>query len=160
MLNAISNTSPLLYLYRIEAIEFLPKLFGKILIPMAIVDELEVGKKKGFDVPHVKEYKWLRIENPRNMPSEWLSLDLGPGELSVLALAFEKKDYIVLLDDSLARRTAKTAGLRVWGTLRILLEAKSKGMIKKIEPYVQRLSKSGMWLSDEIRQRILNLAGE
>lgn len=68
------------------------------------------------------------------MPSEWLALDLGPGELAAMALALENPDMIVLLDDQLARHTAQAAGLSVWGTLRVLLEAKSFGLITKVEP--------------------------
>ena len=60
----------------------------------------------------------------------------------------------------LARRTAQVAGLPVWGTLKVLLEAKSNGLIGKIESYVEKLSDSGMWISVEIKQRILKLAGE
>ena len=77
-----------------------------------------------------------------------------------MALALENRTRIVLLDDMLARRTAQAAGLIVWGTLRVLLEAKSQGLTENIEPFVNRLSETGMWLSEEIRQRILVLAGE
>jgi predicted nucleic acid-binding protein len=42
-----------------------------------------------------------------------------------MALALENPDRVVLLDDMLARRTAQAAGLQVWGTLKVLLEAKS-----------------------------------
>jgi predicted nucleic acid-binding protein len=94
------------------------------------------------------------------MPSEWLSLDLGPGELAAMALALKNKTHVVLLDDLLARRTAQAAGLMVWGTLKVLLEAKSYGLTEKIEPFVTRLGETGMWLSEEIRERILALAGE
>ncbi|GAB4404370.1 MAG: hypothetical protein OHK0052_26920 [Anaerolineales bacterium] len=54
----------------------------------------------------------------------------------------------------------QAAGLQVWGTLKVLLEAKSKGLIVKIEPYVTNLNNSGMWISAEIKNRILELAGE
>jgi hypothetical protein len=94
------------------------------------------------------------------MPSEWLSLDLGLGELAAMALALENPTFIVLLDDMLARKTAQAAGLIVWGTLKVLLSAKKQGLTDKIEPLVNRLSEAGMWLSDEIRQRILALAEE
>lgn len=60
----------------------------------------------------------------------------------------------------LARRTAQAAGLSVWGTLKILLEAKAGGLTDKIEPLIGRLEDSGMWISEEVRQRILTLAGE
>ena len=46
------------------------------------------------------------------------------------------------------------------GTLKVLLEAKSQGLVDKIEPYVTNLSESGMWVSTEVKQRILKLAGE
>jgi predicted nucleic acid-binding protein len=60
----------------------------------------------------------------------------------------------------LARRTAQFAGLQVWGTLKVLLEAKSKKLIDRVEPYIDKLIESGMWIADDVRQRILALANE
>jgi len=77
-----------------------------------------------------------------------------------MALALENPNRVVLLDDMLARRTAQAAGLTAWGTLKILLEAKQQRLVEKVGPYLDRLRDSGMWLSDEIRQRILVLAEE
>lgn len=160
MAKAVSNTSPLLYLYRIDGIEWLPKLFEDIWIPEAVKNELQAGRSKGYDVPNPDDYSWLNIVNPKSTPSEWLALDLGAGEIAAMALALENSDRVVLLDDMLARRTAQVAGLQVWGTLKVLLEAKSKNLIEKIEPHVTKLSDSGMWVSAEVKQRILTLAGE
>lgn len=160
MPEAISNTSPLLYLYRVGALDWLPHLFSDVWIPSAVRDELREGQAKGYDVPDPSRYRWLRVVNPRATPSEWLSLDLGVGELAAMALALENPTRIVLLDDLLARRTAQAAGLVVWGTLKVLLEGKAQRLTDRIEPYIRRLSETGMWLSDEVRQRILALAGE
>ncbi len=160
MPQAISNTSPLLYLYRIEAIEWLPKLFDEVWIPSAVSDELKEGLRKGYAAPNPDAYKWLKVVNPKATPSEWLSLDLGAGELAAMALALENPDRIVLLDDMLARRTAQAANLNVWGTLKILLEAKTQKLVEKIEPMITQLGESGMWMSEEIRLRILTLADE
>jgi predicted nucleic acid-binding protein len=160
MLNAISNTSPLLYLYRIGAIDWLPKLFDQVWAPEAVKNELLAGRSKGYDVPNPDDYPWLNVVNPKSRPSEWLALDLGVGEIAAMALALENRDRIVLLDDMLARRTAQVAGLQVWGTLKVLLEAKSHGLVDQIEPYVTKLSEAGMWVSSEVKQRILRLAGE
>jgi predicted nucleic acid-binding protein len=77
-----------------------------------------------------------------------------------MTLALEMPGYIVLLDDMLARRTAHAAGLTVWGTLRILLEMKARGLLTRIEPSVDQLSDAGLWMTADIRQRILALAGE
>jgi predicted nucleic acid-binding protein len=160
MPNAISNTSPLLYLYRIGAIDWLPQLFDEIWAPEAVQSELLAGRTKGYDVPDPANYSWLKIVDPKSMPSEWLALDLGRGEIAAMALALENPSHITLLDDGLARRTAQVAGLQVWGTLKILLEAKSQGLVEKIEPYINNLSEAGMWISAEVKQRILALAGE
>jgi len=147
-------------LYRIGAILWLPKLFDEIWTPNDVKNELLAGKSKGYDVPDPPDYTWLKIVNPKSMPSEWLALDLGAGEIAAMALALENQSHIILLDDGLARRTAQAAGLQVWGTLKVLLEAKSQGLVEKIEPFVTDLSEAGMWVSSEVRQRILALAGE
>ena len=82
------------------------------------------------------------------------------GELAAMALALENPSRVVLLDDLLARRTAQAAGLTVWGTLRVVLEAKSHGLVAEIAPLLDRLSTGGLWMSDDIRRRVLMLAGE
>jgi predicted nucleic acid-binding protein len=99
----ISNTSPLLYLYRIGVLEWLPALCSDIWIPHAVVRELQEGQQKGYDVPMPGAYTWLQVVEPQAVPSEWLALDLGAGELAVLALAVEHPQRVVLLDDSRAR---------------------------------------------------------
>lgn len=160
MADAISNTSPLLYLHRAGALDWLGALFGDVWVPRGVVEELRAGRELGHDVPLVPSQPWLRVVNARHTPSAWLALDLGPGELGAMALALENPDRIVLLDDALARRTAVAAGLRVWGTLRVLLEAKTRGLTPRIEPLLDRLANAGMWFSTDLRRRVLSLAGE
>ena len=160
MPEAISNTSPLLYLHRIDATDWLSKIFGNVWIPQTVADELKEGSRRGHEVPKLDEYDWLIVKNPLATPSEWLSLELGPGELAAKALALEHPERIVLLDDLLARRIAQAAGLNVWGTLKVLLEAKALGLTEKVEPLIARLREAGMWISDDIRERILALADE
>jgi len=159
-MKAVSNTSPLLYLYRVGGLCWLEVIFEEVWVPEAVLDELSEGRQRGYEVPDPSSYSWIRVANPRNMPSEWLATDLGSGELGAMALGLEHPESIVLLDDLLARRIARAAGLTVWGTLRIILEAKERGLIQEIKPCVKELRKAGMWLSQEIERRILRLAGE
>lgn len=160
MHKAVSNTSPLLYLYRIDALKWLPSLFAEIWIPGAVVLELQEGLQKGYDVPKPTEYDWIKIVEPKIVPSEWFAIDLGAGEIAAMSIALDYPDMIILLDDALARRTAMAAGLNVWGTLRILLETKSSGLIENVKPLIYSLEDAGLWVSEGIRQRILKLAGE
>lgn len=160
MPEAISNTSPLVYLHRIDALGWLPQIFSSLWIPQQVINELNDGHARGYDVPTKHHLPWAEIVEPEHMPSEWFALDLGVGEVAAMSLALENPDRIVILDDLLARRTAQAAGLNVWGTLRILLEAKSIGLVTEIRPHVEQLGSSGMYLSETIKQRILQLADE
>ena len=160
MSEAISNTSPLLYLYRVGVLEWLPRLFSQTWVANAAVLELEEGRRRGYDVPNPANYNWLQVVEPQVVPSEWLALDLGAGELAAMALALENPDRVVLLDDALARRIAQAADLKVWGTLKIILEAKAQGLTQSIGPLIKRLRDCGMWVSEDIRQRVLTLADE
>ena len=160
MTKAISNTSPLLYLHRIDVIDWLPRLFNEVWVPGAVVHELNEGRSRGYNVPDIKEYSWVRIIEPRSIPHEWFALDIGAGELATISLALENLGSVVLLDDALARRIAKAAKLNVWGTLKILLEAKAQGLTTTIEPLIGRLRNVGMWISDDVERRILALARE
>ena len=160
MANAISNTSPLVYLHRINALNWLPHLFDTICTPPAVVLELEEGIRRGYDLPHPNSFPWLQIVPPQTVPAEWFALDLGKGEIAAMSLSLENPDYVVILDDALARHVAQAAGLSVWGTLRVLLGGKKMGLAPQIEPMVNDLESSGMWISADIRRRILSLAGE
>ncbi|MCI0617970.1 hypothetical protein L0244_33775, partial [bacterium] len=70
--------------------------------PKAVIRELEEGQRKGFDVPKPNQYSWLEIVEPKILPTERLTMDLGAGELAAMALALENPSRILLLDDQLA----------------------------------------------------------
>ncbi len=57
----ISNTSPLLYLYRIGALRWLPILRGEVWIPQAVSQELLEGRERGYDAPDPHRYEWLKL---------------------------------------------------------------------------------------------------
>ena len=160
MPEAVANTTPLVYLHRIEVLHWLGALFSSVWVPGAVADELTEGRRRGYNVPDVGLLKWVQIVEPTVTPREWPSVELGRGELAAISLALDNPGRVVLLDDALARQTARAAGLTVWGTLRVLLECKGMGLTGRIAPLVERLGATGMWLSDEVRQRILRLAGE
>ena len=158
MPDAITNTSPLVYLDRIHRLDWLPQLFRELWIPRAVVDELNEGRSRGYQGPDLDAIAGMRVVESQTRPSEWLSADLGPGELEAITLAMENPGRVVILDDGLARRTAQAPGLDVWGTLRVLLEAKSAGLTDRIEPLVDQLSRAGLWFTEGVRRRVLALA--
>ena len=111
-------------------------------------------------MPLAEMYAWLQIMSPKQVSSEWLASDLGKGELETMALALEHREKVVILDDALARRIAQSAGLNVWGTLRVLLEAKKRKLLPAMSVVIDELRQSGMWISDDVCRRVMKLAGE
>ncbi len=161
MAKAACSVSPVIYLYRIGVLDWLPALFSKVLMPSVVLNDLLDAKFIGIDVPSPFDLPWVEYSDPQlTVPSAWMSLDLGSGEVAAMSLAFENPDCLVLLDDPNARRAARSVGIHYWGTLKIILEAKKTGLIPAVAPYVDRLASSSLLLSPENRQRILSLAGE
>ena len=88
------------------------------------------------------------------------SFDLGPGEHAALSLALELGEGLVLLDDAAARAAANALKLSTTGTLGILLLAKERGLIVAVAPVLAELERHGFRITEAVRSRILQLAGE
>jgi len=67
---------------------------------------------------------------------------------------------LVILDDKDARKVARGFGLKVTGTLGILLLARRKGLIPAVGPYIEELRKHGFRISEDVLGKILESAGE
>ena len=156
----ISNTSPIFYLHRLRRLDLLQKLYQEIIVPKAVVAELEAGRRQGEDVPAIDRYEWIKIRAIRSPQILGLSTDFGPGETEVLALALEESDSLVIIDEKLARRIARLRGLRVTGTAGVLLKAKQEGHILAVKPFLDRLQEIHFHLSDNVRTLILSIAEE
>jgi predicted nucleic acid-binding protein len=73
---------------------------------------------------------------------------------------FAKTDPLVILDDAAARAYAQTLGIRLTGTLGVLVKAKQSGLIAAIRPNLDQLDTLGFYLGTHVRAKILGLAGE
>ena len=156
----ISNTSPVFYLHRLRLLDLLQKLYQKIIIPKAVVAELEVGRRQGEDVPEIDKYEWIETRAIQSPQILGLSTDFGSGETEVLALALEESESLVIVDEKLARKIARLRGLRVTGTAGVLLKAKQEGHIRAVKPFLDRLQELHFHLSDNVRALILSKAEE
>lgn len=156
----IVNTSPLFYLHRLGCLNILEKLYGEIVIPGAVVDELNEGKKVGEDVPEITNYKWIKVKDVTIPAFIKIISDLGQGEAEVLALACEEKKPLVIIDDEIARKIAKLQGIKLTGTAGVLLKAKTNNYIPEIKPVLEKLREVGFYLSDRVIAEVLKISGE
>ena len=154
------DTSPLLYLYRIDQLTLLHRQFDRVLVPKAVVTELAKGRAQGVSIPDLADYPWIEIQQI-DLRSVSEAVDsLGAGEREVILLAHDGHADWVILDDLNARHQAEICGLRVVGTVGLLASAKQKNMITSVTPFLNALENAGMWLSEDLKRRVLESTDE
>lgn len=158
--SVIVNTSPLLYLHQVGYLKLLQNLYGMIIVPNAVVQELEVGARQGVNVPKINTLDWISIQSVQSISLIPTFIDLGKGEAEVIALGLENSASLLILDDQLGRRIANLYQLKSTGTLGVLVKAKQLGYLSAVKPIIQILRYQGMWLTDKIVNDVLRLAGE
>lgn len=156
----ICDTSPLQYLHQIGLLNVLPSLVKEVLVPPAVVRELEAGKALGVGLPDLNSEKWIVVRGPASKAALHLVTDLGAGESEVLALALETPGALVAIDDGLARRIAESLRIPLTGTLGLLLDAKRAGLVPAVAPLLDQLKSLRFRLAPRTRAAVLRLAGE
>ena len=68
----ICNTSPFQYLHQLGCLEILPALAGRIIVPHAVQEELQIGLSQGCDVPDLTRLAWVTFRN-LSVPQRFLS---------------------------------------------------------------------------------------
>lgn len=160
MPDVICDTSPIQYLHQRGLLHILRSLGAGVIVPPAVVDELAEGRALGVNLPDVTALDWIAVRRPISELAVRLVTNLGPGEAEVLMLALESREAVIVLDDALARRVAKVLGLRLTGTLGLLLDAKRAGLIQAVGPSLDQLQSLRFRVGLNARAAVLKLAGE
>jgi hypothetical protein len=86
---------------------------------------------------------------------------LDAGEATVIGLARELGADFVLIDERKARKIARTVyNLKVIGSVRVLVEAKNRGLLDKVGEAINGMRDGGYWIGDSIVAAALKQAGE
>jgi predicted nucleic acid-binding protein len=141
---AIVDTSVLIALEKLHLSQVLCKLYSEIILPHAVVDEFGTP-----DLPCLS----MRPVQSRLTNLLVQELSLGKGESEVIALGVES-GIRVIIDDSKARKIAESLGLKVVGTIGILLKAEAMGLISSAYQEAIKLKKIGFYLSDELLDKL------
>jgi predicted nucleic acid-binding protein len=156
----VINASPVILLAKAEVIQFLPGLCGELVIPAGVVAEVENIHFTDAGL------KWLEGDGrefvqpaPPIHPvlTNWRG---GAGEAEVISWALHNPGFTAILDDRRARALALREGLATLGSLRVIVMAKERGFIRQAKPALERLRGAGAYLTDELIDRSIKLAGE
>jgi uncharacterized protein len=150
----------LIHLSRIGRLELLRELYAEVVVPDAVA--IEISRHLAAELDAGFTSGWLKRVNPRDSAGvDRIERDLGGrGEAEVIAIAIELESAIVLIDERAARAYALSQGLRVLGTIGVVLHAKRRGLIERATPLLDDLRARGFWLDDATYRRARELASE
>lgn len=166
----VSDTSPMTNLAAINQLNLLYLLYGEIIIPVAVYNELTQTTQTTINqtVPGSREVQtlsWIKTQpvqekqQVRKILTSKANIDIGEAEAIILAI--ELNADLIIIDERRGRMLASSYNLKVTGLLGVLLQAKNQQAIAAVKPLMDRLIQQAEFrISNELYQKILELAGE
>ena len=143
----VADTSPLNYLIRLGHPNVLHKIYGRVLVPRAVLIEMqhpeaptEVRVWASAPPPWLEERLVEQVDQN-------LAAELGAGEREAITLALEARADVLLIDERAGRKEAEERHIKVAGTLAVLLQASLRGYfelpeaMKQLRQYGFRVSR-------------------
>ena len=149
----VSDTTPLISLLKINRIDLLEKLFGDVLIPQAVFDELEADE--------IRQKKFIVVKpvnNPESASILKRAAGLDQGESEAIVLSDELKADLLLMDEAKGRNVSAQMGLRIMGTIGILMAAYEEHELTsdEVRECVDGLQRAGRHIGQRHYQMLLS----
>ena len=158
MRRVVVNTTPLIALSGIGKLNILKDMYGEIFIPKAVYDEVKLEPAYSEVNSSLDWINVVDIDN--NVYAKMFSTRLHAGEVEAIMYAIDTKADLIVLDDKLARKTAKYMGLTVTGTLGVVIKAKEIGYIEAVKPIMNMLIQNGLYISADVQKMVLDMVDE
>lgn len=156
----VPDASPLIFLARVGHLGLLAQIAHDVMVPVAVMDELDAGFSRDRAAEAVRAATGVRTVPDTQVPPEVARSDLGVGESQVIALAMSLAGAEAILDDRAARRCAAALGVPILGTIGILTIARRLDLIPALKPVLDALKAHGMRLAPQLRAEALKVVGE
>jgi len=156
----VTDTGPIIAFARVQRLDLLRQIVGELLIPPAVYDELVVQGQGRPGADEVERGGWIhQREIADRVFLDQLPVDLHAGEREAITLAHDLSAPL-LIDESRGRRSAQGLGLTVVRSLRIIGDAKQRGLIAEVRPLVENLLANRYWLEEDVINSFLDEMGE
>jgi predicted nucleic acid-binding protein len=151
----VADTSPINYLVLLEQTALLPALYTRVLLPPAVVTELQDLEAPEEVRAWVAELpSWCAVRRPAPLEETETLAHLGAGEREAILLAHEVGADVLLIDEEDGRQVARSRALTVTGTLGVLERAAERGLLDLPRTLSQLLTTT-FRVRDELIQAML-----
>ncbi|MCK9589713.1 MAG: DUF3368 domain-containing protein [Terrimicrobiaceae bacterium] len=153
----VSDASPLIALARVNRVDLLRSVFGRLIIPEAVWNEVALSGADKAGSGEFAKADWIQIRPVTDHALvNLLRHDLGAGEAEAIVLAKELNADFVLMDEQFGRSIARNLGLKVVGIVGVLIEARERGLISDAAELADELqNRAGFWISQELRNLVI-----
>lgn len=157
----VINTGPLIALVAaVGDLTTLQHLYRRVVVPHEVCLEILAAGDDGFAAPQFSAATWLeRLESPRQI-NQYLLNSLDKGEASVIQAALDLGIDTVCIDEAVGRRIARLNGLKLTGSLGVLIRAKRELGGISITDAIESMRRKGIWISDQLASLAAREAGE
>jgi predicted nucleic acid-binding protein len=144
----VADAGPIIGFARIGRLDLLRQVLGEVVIPEAVYEELVGSGRDRPGAADVEQGGWIqrqRVTDRAAVAHLPTVLHAGEREAIVLAQALQAP---LLIDEQRGRNVAMARGLVVIGALRVLADAKRRGVIDRAKPLVDALLAAGYWIDE------------
>lgn len=157
----ISNATPLIAFARISQLSLMREVLGQVAIPSAVA--AEISNYAGTVLGHIElaDHPWIEVRTLGSRERLQLLLPaLDRGEAEVIALALERRSTLVVVDELAGRKVAQSLGLKVIGSVGVLIQAKKLKKIPAVKPLIEAMHDAGIYFSQRFIDTVLERIGE
>jgi predicted nucleic acid-binding protein len=147
----VINTGPLLALISgYGDLSLLKKIYKRILVPFEVCLEIQAGGNLAFGIQEFKKASFLEKQAGPLSIIGYLRNSLDLGEASVIQLALNENIQTVCIDEAVGRRVARLNGLRLTGSIGVLIRAKKIGLDFSMQEVIKKMQANGIYLSQKV----------
>ncbi|BBL76063.1 DUF3368 domain-containing protein [Methylomagnum ishizawai] len=153
-----SNTTPLIALSGIGQLDLLPCLFTEIHLVGEVIEECAMGGI--IRVPDLRALPWVKVVESTPVQYPTILLELDKDEKHTLDMARKLNADWVIIDEKIGRNMAEYLGLKVTGTLGVLLKAKQQNWIPSFREAAEAMMRQGIRYNHGLVDKLARQVGE
>lgn len=155
----VINASPVILLAKVGLIERLPALANPLVIPEPAAREILAARDDAAA-------RWVAgpgqtfVRSAAPELSQFAESGMGPGERAVISWAATHRGFLAVLDDREARLAAMQLGIKILGTVGVVLRLKRAGLIPEARAPLLQIRNAGGYIGEALLREALRSAGE
>lgn len=154
----VADASALIALATCDGLYWLDQLFGEVLVPETVFQEVATSSKPQSKRLHA--YLQGKVRNVDMSGYVYLDAYADAGETQAMLLYKAVGADYLLIDDKRGRKVAQINQINTVGSLGVLLQAKRSGLITQVKPSLDLIAQSPIYIAPSLINAVLAMAGE